>query len=767
MRFGVGTRLGDLEVVSALGSGGMGEVYLATDLKLGRPVAVKVLREELSTDAEALERFGQEARSVSALNHPNIITIYDIGKFEAMPYIAMELVEGRTLRDILGDGALSFAQILDWARQVASGLAVAHAAGIIHRDLKPENLMVRRDGFVKILDFGLAKLLSGSPGSDHSESRPSFGSSVILGTVSYTSPELAMGLSAEARSDQFSLGCILYEMVTGRLAFRKSTAAQTLSAIVNGDPEPIGRLRLDCPLELASLIERCFAKEPDARYPSSSHLHGELERLHRLESGASLPHSPGSGKAIKSVAVLPLENLDCSARDDYFADGMTEALITDLSRIGALRVISRGSVMRYRSSEKSLPTIARELGVDAIVEGSVLRAGERVRITVELIEAESDRNLWADGYERDLRDVLSLQREVARSISEQIRVKLTPGENELLTRERAVHPGAHDAYLKGRSHLNERSLTSLQKADEQFRRALVADPEYAPAHAGLADLYNTLGLLVLAPPREVMPKAKSAATKALDYDETLAEAHAALASVHLLYDWSFREAEAEIERALELNPSYAPGHLIRAMLLGASNRLPEGMAAVRETLELDPFSVRINNGVAWYLLMLRQYDDALAQCRSTLELQPDSFQAHFCMALTYARKDMYLESMDALKTSLSLRRAHRVVRAIERAYDRSGFEASLVRVARMAAWSSYRYSLSRILPFGRRGYASSVGVAILYAVAGETTDAIRWLQKAFRERDPQLVFLRVSPFWDGVRSHAEFQKLVRRVGLPA
>ena len=768
MDFPCGTRFDDYEIVSPLGGGGMGQVYLATELKLGRSVAVKFLREELAEDRDALKRFEQEARSVSALNHPNIVTIHAIGMLGSLPYIAMGLVEGRTLRDVLHEGPLPTEQVLIFARQTVSGLAKAHAAGVIHRDLKPENLMLTPDGFIKIVDFGLAKLLPDLGSSDARTVRTEFrtASGVILGTVNYASPEQVSGAAVDARSDQFALGTILYEMITGQLAFSHATLVQTLSMVIEREPEAIDHLRPDCPPKLRAIVERLMSKQAADRFSSTMELAEKLQSFQLSDS--PLPSLRAMAiPTIRSLAVLPLENLNQAAEEEYFTDGMTEALITDLAKIGSLRVISRSSAMRYKGSDKSLHQIASELSVDVLLEGSVLRAGERVRISVQLIEARTEQHLWAESYERDRRDILSLQSEVARKVAEQILVKLTPLEDELLTRVRQVHLSAHELYLKGRYCGNRRSIAGLEEAVSLFQLALAADPHYALAYAGLAHSYNTLGLSVLAPPVDVMPKAKAAAMKALEYDDTLAEAHTALASVHLLYEWNWDKAEKELERALELNPSSAQAHLSRAMLLGALNRLPEGMAAIRQTLSLDPLSAAISNGVSWYLLMLRRYDDALEQCDKTLELEADSFQAHACRCLAYARKKMYAESIAALKSSLSIRKAERVAGVVQRVYDRSGFEASLVKAAQIAAWSSYRFALARFARVRSSGYASRIGVAILYAVAGESKGAVRWLKKAHGERDPQLVFLKVSPFWDEIRSHPEFAALVERVGLPA
>ncbi len=553
-----GTRLGNYEVLSELGSGGMGEVYKARDLKLGREVAIKVLPQEMASDSQRLRRFEQEARAASALNHPNIVTIYEIGEHEGTPYIAMEYVDGVTLREMLSDGEpLPTKKLLKLSTQIADGLAKAHSAGIVHRDLKPENLMVTQDGFIKILDFGLAKLVAESSGAESKTVTKATQEGAVLGTVQYMSPEQAAGRPVDYRSDQFSLGSILYEMATGKLAYLRETGPETQAAIMRDEPEPITVLNPHVPAQLTHIIERCLEKEPHERYDSTRDLARDLESVDAL---GTAPQASSSGSRrlllagvsgfvlvvtlvvmtlftgdmrdwiagdkgpprIESIAVLPLENLSGDPEQEYFADGMTDELIAELAQIGALKVISRTSIMQYKEARKSLPEIARELDVDAIVEGTVRRAEGRVRITAQLIRAETDQHLWAESYDRELLDILSLQSEVARAIAQEVQVRLTPQEVLQLANTRPVNAEAHEAYLRGRYFWNEAfgtpraiKLERLNAALESFRQAIALDAGYARGYAGLAETYVDLANSGLKPASEVYPLAERAASDGL------------------------------------------------------------------------------------------------------------------------------------------------------------------------------------------------------------------------------------------------------------
>ncbi len=593
-----GARLGPYEIVAPIGAGGMGEVYRAKDPRLGRDVAIKVLPASFSADPDRLGRFEREARAAGALNHPNITSVYDIGSMDGAPYVVSELLDGETLRDVLDGEQLSVRRAMDYAGQIAEGLAAAHEKGIVHRDLKPENLVVTRGGRVKILDFGLAKLIrpDGATGDVTEGPTLSAGTEpgVILGTVGYMSPEQVRGQNADHRSDIFAFGAILHEMLTGQRAFRRDSAVETLTAILREEPPDISQTNQAISPSLDHIVRRCLEKRPEERFHSARDL---AFALREVSSGPPTPGAAprvgwprrgvflfaaagivllalalgftvggwgkrltGSAKpaAIQSLAVLPLANLSGDPEQEYFADGMTEALITSLAQLSGLRVISRTSVMQYKNVRKPLTEIARELKVEGIVEGSVMRAGARVRITAQLIQAATDKHLWAQDYERDLRDVLTLQSEVARAIAREVQVKIGPEEQGRLKKSQRVNPSAYEAYLKGRYHWNKRTEEGIKTGVSFFEQAIQLDPTYAPAYAGVADSYTVLQSHRFVPSAEAHPKAKAAARKALEIDETLSEAHASMASV-LWDDLDWIGAEREFQRAIQTTFRRAEG----------------------------------------------------------------------------------------------------------------------------------------------------------------------------------------------------------------
>ena len=760
-----------------------GEVHRAKDLELGREVAIKVLRKELASEPDGLKRFEREARTASALNHPNIITIYHIGEHKGARYIAMELVEGQTLRALLSESPLSAKKTLDLATQIAGGLAKAHAAGIVHRDLKPENLMVTDDGLVIILDFGLAKLIP--QGSDVDPEMATMTKATqqgtILGTVQYMSPEQAAGRAVDYRSDQFSFGSILYEMLTGRLAFREETVPQTLAAIIAGEPEPIRKLNDDAPDQLLAIVERCLAKEPDKRYDETKELSTELESVPDTTSlsrrtrrrmlwmatavlGAFLVSALGlnvfglrdwvSSKltlaSIDSIAVLPLQNLSGDPEQEYFADGLTEALMTDLAKIGALKVISRRSVMRYKGSDKPLEEIAAELDVDAIVEGSALRVGDRVRITAQLIDPETNQALWADSYERDLQDVLLLQSEVAQAIAAEIRVALTPEETTRLASARPVNPEAHEAYLKGVFHWQKLTPEDLDAALSYFELALEKDPDYAPAYVGIANVWASRNQQGLVPVREATSNQKAAVLKALELDDSLAEAHVALALLETWAEWDWPSAERAFERAIELKPNDANARDWHSHFLNIVRRSDEAMAQIERALELDPLNALYQAVYGVDLILVRRYDDAIAQFRDARRLAPGNAVVHTGLEDAFYLKGMYEEAFEEKKAAAAGDREMEA--ALVRGYAEGGYPGAMTRAADTLAV--------------RSNYNKPMKIAALYASAGKEDQSLDWLEKAFEARDPNIPYISVLPRFDSLRDDPRFQDLLRRMNLP-
>jgi TolB-like protein/tetratricopeptide (TPR) repeat protein len=658
----------------------------------------------------------------------------------------MEFVEGKTLREIVPEGPLPTKRLLQLATQIAEGLAKAHTAGIVHRDLKPENLMVTEDGYVKILDFGLAKLRP-QPSDAESEVVTATKEGTVLGTVGYMSPEQAKGEPADHRSDQFSLGAILYEMATGRRAFQRGSSVQTLSAIIEDNPEPIP-MSSDVPPRLRTLVERCLSKAPEKRYGATTDLARDLKEIQEELLRRS------SNESINSIAVLPLADLSSEPGQEYFADGMTEALITDLAKIGSLKVISRTSVMQYKGVHKPLPAIARELGVSAVVEGSVLRAGDRVRINAQLIQAKTDQHLWAESYERDIRDILTLQSEVARTVAREIKVKLTPREHTRLTQTRPVNREAHDAYLKGRYFSFKYTEEGLKKSVQYHERALEIDPTYASAYAGLADTYNFSGWFGM-PPKEAFPKAKAAAAKALEIDETIAEAHSALGYIATYYDWNWTSAERELRRALELNPSYATAHLFFSWYWNCHGAVDRALEAVRKAKELDPLSTPISGNVATALWLGRLYDQAIDHLQRLLELDPNSPIVHFVLGLSYVEKKKYSEAIEAHRTSVTLSQgAPEFVAWLGRTYGVAGKRDEALKI------------LDQLTETSKRRYVSPHAIARVYLGLGDMDKVIEWLNRAYEDRSGWMAYMKVDPSLDPLRGDARFQDILRRMNFP-
>jgi serine/threonine protein kinase/Tfp pilus assembly protein PilF len=759
----------------------MGEVYRARDSRLDREVAVKVLSAQLGQDLEALVRFEREAKAVAALSHPNILAIHDIGREQGVPFAVMELLVGETLRSRLSGSALPWRKAVEIGAAVAEGLAAAHAKGITHRDLKPENIFLTSDGQVKILDFGLARVrpqLSAQELSSAPTMSMSTEPGTVMGTVGYMSPEQVRGAEVGAPSDLFAVGCVLYEMVAGRRAFGRRSASDTQAAILRDEPPPVVDSASAIPPELERMITHCLEKNADERFQSARDLAFDLRALlsrsgvrerplrralplatltMTLAVAALVYMQLSRGRTeistrIQSLAVLPLENLSSDPEQDYFADGMTEALITDLSKISALRVISRTTAMRYRGVKKSLREIARELDVDAVVEGSVLRVGDRVRITAQLIEAASDKHLWAESYERDSRDVLALQSEVAQAVAREIKITLTPEERSRLGRVSQVNPEAHEAYLKGRFYWNQRTEKGLKQSIEYFQRAIETDPGYAAAYSGLADAYGILGNNQFVTAHDSFPKAKAAAVKALELDDSLAEAHASLALIMQNYDWDWVGAEREFQRAFGLNPNYASAHQWYAFYLVGMGRYSDAVAEIQKARHLDPLSPRINSNVGLIFYYARDYDQALRELHKALELDP--IGGRWFLGWVYGQKRMYAEGIAV---------------SLERSQLLEGRGTSLPDLAHAYAVAGKtveaKQTLERIKEQSKHTYIPPDAIALVHVALNEKDKAFALLEEAYAQHNVLFYWLKADPRFDPLRSDSRFQDLLRRVGL--
>ena len=779
MPLSAGDRLGCYKILAPIGKGGMGEVFLAQDVTLGRKAALKLLPAEYAADQEWIKRLTLEARTISALNHPNILTIYGLGESDGICFLACEYVEGSTLRQKVG--ALDTAAILDVARQLALGLGAAHEAGVVHRDVKPENVLVRDDGLVKILDFGLAKQHRTQAPGEETQTLAFLATPMVQGTIrgtpSYMSPEQVFGLPADARSDIFSTGVVLYELLTGRRPFAADSVAAALHATVQTAPKPLAELRPDLPVALRTLVEKALEKEPAKRQQSMRELLAELRAVKEapvagsagkrrrwwqwaaglaiLAAGAWLvwrtAGSPSPGG--HGIALLPLQNLSGDPSQEYFADGMTEQLITDLSKIGSLRVISRPSVMRYRGDRHSLKEIAKELGVDLILTGSVMRVEDRVRINAQLVQMPEEKNLWADSFDRDLKDVLTLQAGVARTVAEQIRIQLTPQEQTRLAAN-AIEPETYELYLRGNFFANQLTEEGLEKGIDYFRRAISRKADYAQAYAGIAFSYTQLANFYRSP-GETMPKAREAALKALELDSSLAAPHVWIGAVHLYFDWDWPGAEKELKLALQLNPSSADAHLLYEDLLSALGRLDEAKREAERTLELDPLSVRMLVEAQFIsYLLASQYDRTIAIGNKLAELESKFSLGHVYSGLAYAEQKKMGPALQELELAVKLEPENVTAK---------GF------LAHVRALAGDRNGAHRILAelkaLNAKRYLCAFEIATVYGTLGEKDEAFKWLEKGTRDRADCMIWLKSEPWMKPLQNDPRFQGVTSKVGL--
>lgn len=753
-------RISRYRLIEEIGGGGMGVVYRARDEHLERDVALKVLHSASRSDEGARKRFRREAQALSLLSHPSISTVFDFDSFEGIDFLVMELVEGQRLEDRLRGGPLPERDVAELGAEIAEALGAAHEQGVIHRDLKPGNVIIMSRGRVKLLDFGLALLCPGAAASSETRSLTEIGH--VVGTLAYMSPEQLLGKEVDERSDLYSLGILLFEMSTGRRPFEATPATALVDEILHR-PAPLPRTILaTITPRFEALNMALLEKDPLRRPATAAIVEAELRAINEPGTARAPYFQPVIPSAaagvppvrIESIVVLPLENLSRDPEQEFFADGMTEALITNLAQIRALRVVSRTSAMQYKGARKSLPEIARALQVDAVVEGTVARFGSRIRITAQLIAAASDRHLWAQSYERDLSDVLALQGEVARAIAEEIRVQLSPHEKARLAHSRRVDPEAYETYLRGRHFWNRRTEEGLLRAVEYFNRAIAIDPIYAQAHAGLARVYDTLGSYNFLAPQEAFTKARAAAARALEIDDLLAEAYTALGGVRFTFEWDWPGAEEALRKAIALDPNFADGYHWYADFLSAMGRSEEALGMIRHAHQLDPLTLTISNTVGACLFYARRYDEAIEQHRKTLELDSTFIPAYRSLGGAFEQKGMMLEAIEAYQKADSLSQGNITASALmAHAYAVSGRADDARRLLGLL-WEQSKVR-----------YLSPYSVAAVHVALAEPDRAFENLEHAYRIRDRGMVWLKVSPRFDQLRADPRFFDLLQRMKL--
>jgi len=805
-----GQAISHYRIISPIASGGMGEVYLAEDEQLRRSAAIKVLPARLLNSKERLSRFQREAQVVSALNHPNILTVFEFGAQDDIKFLASEFVRGETLRARLERSRLTVNESLDIATQMASALKAAHEAGVVHRDIKPENVMIREDGYVKVLDFGLAKLTE-QPVSDSSPETQTFLSwpGVIMGTVTYMSPEQARARSIDARSDLFSFGVVLFEMLSGRVPFKGDTTADVIAEIIQTTPPQVSRHNDLVPDEMDRIVAKCLEKEREERYQTAADLLADLKRCptgrdasdqaenmstvllpakqdetrsgdqqsasssrtlgrRGLLIGAAIAvivmavlafgywYSRGPNtKQIESIAVMPFINDGGNADLDYLSDGMTETLIGKLSELPNLNVKARASVFHYKDKAADPQTIGRELSVQAVLNGRVVSRGNDIILFLELVDAATGNRLWGAQYDRKQADLVAMQNDIALDVSQKLKTRLSGADELKLAKRHTSDPEAYQLYLKGRYHLNQLTDDGFYKGHDYFQQAIDKDPNFALAYVGLADSYNMLGGWNAIAPNEGFPKSRAAALKALEIDENLAEAHQALGTVKFFYDWDWLGAEREFKRAIEINPSYSDAHQLYSYYLSAMRRFDESRAEMKRAQELDPLSLVKVAGIGEQLYFQRQYDAAIEQYRKALEMDPNSGFPHWAIGNVFAQKGDYAEAINEYRKSIPL------------SGDSPDEPASLAVVyARSGQTKEARRILNELTHGSPTRFVSPTTIAFIHVGLGEKDEAFALMDRAVSERDTLLTLLNVEPIFDPLRNDPRFADLVKRVGLP-
>jgi serine/threonine-protein kinase len=807
-------------ILSKLGAGGMGEVYLAEDTRLDRKVAIKFLPPDSVADERASKRLIREAQAAAKLDHPNICAIHEVAEEDNRTFIVMQYVEGETLSSRIKRKSLELRETLDLAAQVADALTHAHWRGIIHRDIKPQNIMITARGQVKVLDFGLAKVVQERPLLDSLEETESLFTQpgMIVGTLPYMSPEQVRGENLDARSDIFSFGAVLYEMVSRMQPFAAENAAATISSILTHEPPPLARYSRDVPAELERIVSKALRKDCEERYQtvkdllidlrdfkqelefaaklertaptkstadeaaavttvqnaqtisSAEYLAGEIKN-HKVAALAALLvltigiaalyyftrgnvlNKQTNNETINSIAVLPFANAAQDPNAEYLSDGITESLINRLSQLSGLKVMSSGSIFRYKGKEQDAQKVGNELNVRVVLTGSIKQIGDQLVINVRLDDVQDSHRIWGEQYVRKFADVLGVQSDIAQEVSTNLRVKLTGADERQLAKRYTDNVEAYQLYLKGQYEWNKHTQEDLQKSIEYYNQALEKDPNYALAYYGLSGCYGVLGNNYLLP-NEAFPKAKAYAAKALAIDETLAEAHVAMGAVRLFYDWDWTEAEKELKRAQTLDPNNVTAHQLYGDWLEIMGRFDETKAERKRALELDPLSLAQNMVTGATFYFAGQYTEAIEQLEKTINLEPHLYPAYYLLGPAYEQKKMYREAIETYQKGMTQAERHpQLIAALGHAYALTGER------------DKARKTLDELREMSKRRYISPYLFAVVYVGLGDKDQAFAWLDKAYQDRAALLIWLRVERLFDPLRDDQRFQDLLRRVGL--
>ncbi|MEP7212993.1 MAG: protein kinase [Acidobacteriota bacterium] len=816
-----GGRFAHYKIIRQIGVGGMGEVYLAEDEKLDRRVAIKILNERFQKNDSHIQRFIREAKAASSLNHPNILVIHEISVGEGANFIVSEFVDGRTLRDLINRNDLTLQSTLDIAIQIAGALAAAHGAGIVHRDIKPENIVVRADGYVKVLDFGLAKLLKPqglfTDGEQETVRQNHTAHGVIMGTVNYMSPEQAKGEVVDERTDIFSLGVVLYESVSGSAPFQGNSMSETLANLINAEPAPLAGIAPNVPDELPRIISKTLQKGRNDRYQTSKDLLADLTKLKENitfneklglsrdktmnDSTAVLARNtdevprgdnatgkiqtkraigPGAVALIlllvtsvvglgyyfyagrqntsagerRSLAVMPFANASQDANAEYLADGVTESIINNLAQLSGLKVMSRNSSFRFKADQSDTRAIAAKLNVDTLVTGDIKQLGDKLVINVRLINASDDSQIWGKQYIRPVTDVIAAQNEIAQSVAENLKVKITQSETLVLNKRYTDNPEAYHLYLRGRFHVFKLVPDEIRQGIAYFQQAIDLDPNYALAYVGMSDAYRSLAVGSEISSRESLARSKAAANRAIELDETLSDGHAALGMTLFWGEWDWQGAEAQYQRALELNPNDTNAHLFYAHFLSNMGRHPEALREIAVARDLDPLFPFVGALEGQFLFQAGKVDEALDRLQKTLELAPNFWMTHLFASSAYIEKGMFEEALAEARKAKQLSTASTYSIGLES-----------FALAKLGRRDEAGKVLNELMEMAKNREVPATHIALAYNGLGDTQKSLEWLERAFAEHDPKMAFLKVDSKWNNLRTQPRFIELMKQMNF--